>query len=549
MCVQPPSRLTRRLRPILIEPELWADPAEPPDTDCRADPVERGGLHSGADEADGDAGKMADDVTGPLRVPTGIQGIDEVLGGGLLRGAAYIVQGPPGAGKTILANQVCFNHAARGGTALYVSLLAEAHDRLFSYMSEMRFYDAAAVPARVLYLSAFPILQKEGPGALHRMLLQETRRRGATIIVIDGLFVVRDVFASDSDFRRFVHEMQGLASLTQSTLLMLTNQSRELSAPEHTMVDGWIELIDEIHALRAVRTIVVHKQRGSAYLRGRHTYRITDDGIAVFPRIEATQSRQPDATAATGRVGSGIEPFDTMLFGGYPAASATFILGPSGSGKTTIGLHFLAACTPKAPGVLFGVYETPARLMTKARSIGIDLEGLVASGALEIIWQPDAENLVDDLAHALVGAVQRRRATRVVVDGIGAFERAMLFRQRLPALVNAINNAVKRLGATIIYTRETSELHELDRLGSDDMSAMAENLILIHYIRQDRLLRRMISILKVRDSDFDPVTEEFYITSEGVRFGTRPAPLSRPAGVLDVMNADAPGEAAPRSDA
>lgn len=541
-----PLRLDCSVHSLPMVPRRTWTAAGAPVAISPANAAEGGGVPDDVEDADGVTRRMAEDVTAPLQVPTCIQGLDEVLGGGFLRSAAYIVQGPPGAGKTILANQLCFHHGARGGTALYVSLLAESHDRLLGYISGMSFYDAAAVPDRVFYVSAFPILQKEGPGALQRMVLEETRRRGATIVVLDGLFVVHDVFASEPEFRRFVHEMQGMASLTQCTLLMLTNQDRARSAPEHTMVDGWIELLDEIHALRAVRAIVVHKQRGTDYLRGRHMFRITGNGIAVFPRMEALQRREPDASATTGRVGSGIEPFDTMLFGGYPAASATFILGPSGSGKTTMGLQFLSACTAEEPGVLFGFFETPVRLMAKARSVGIDLEGLVASGAIEVIWQPDAENLVDELGHRLVAAVRRRQAKRVVVDGVGAIERAMLFRQRLPSFINAINNAVKPLGATMIYTRETSELHALDRLGNDDMSAMAENLILIHYIRQDRMLRRMLSILKVRDSDFDPVTEEFYITSEGLRFGPRPLPPGRPAGVLDVPGDAAPIDAVPR---
>ncbi len=109
---------------------------------------------------------MTGQAPGPERTPTGIPGLDEVLGGGLLRNAAYIVQGPPGAGKTILANQLCYNLAGRGGTALYISLLAESHDRLLGYLRQMHFYDAGAVPEKVFYLSAFPILQKEGPAAM-----------------------------------------------------------------------------------------------------------------------------------------------------------------------------------------------------------------------------------------------------------------------------------------------------------------------------------------------------------------------------------------------
>ena len=61
------------------------------------------------------------------RVPTGIRGIDTILFGGVLRGGVYIVQGPPGSGKTILGNQLCFNHIASGGRAIYITLLAESH--------------------------------------------------------------------------------------------------------------------------------------------------------------------------------------------------------------------------------------------------------------------------------------------------------------------------------------------------------------------------------------------------------------------------------------
>lgn len=499
-----------------------------------------GGADCAATATDGR--DMAGHSPGVERVPTGIPGLDEVLGGGLLRSAAYIVQGPPGAGKTILANQICYSHAARGGTALYISLLAESHDRLLGHLRSMRFYDADAIPERVFYLSAFPVLQKEGPSALLRLLVEETRRRAASIVIVDGLFVVHDTFGTEPEFRRFVHEIQGVASLTRSTLMMLTNQNRDRSSPEHTMVDGWIELLDEVHALRAIRAILVHKQRGAGYLRGRHMFRITDDGIVVFPRLEAAQSRTPAPIAPTGRVGSGIAQFDTMLMGGYPTASATIVLGPSGSAKTTIGLQFLAPCTPDAPGLLFGFYEPPARLITKARSIGVDLEGLIARRAVEIVWQPDADNLVDELGHRLIEAVRRTGAKRVVVDGIGAFGRAMLFPQRLPALISAVNSALKSLGATILYKKEVQELHELDRLCNDDMSAIAENLVLVHYLRQDRLLRRMLSVLKVRDSDFDPITEEFYVTGAGIQFGTRPAPLIRPVGARDTPEA-APGEA------
>lgn len=88
------------------------------------------------------------------RLATGDDGLDTVLAGGVIRGSAYIINGPPGAGKTILANQTSFNTALHGGKALYISLLTESHDRMLGHMQEMRFFDKQLVPASVYYLSA-----------------------------------------------------------------------------------------------------------------------------------------------------------------------------------------------------------------------------------------------------------------------------------------------------------------------------------------------------------------------------------------------------------
>lgn len=73
------------------------------------------------------------------RLQSGIEGLDALLQGGLVAGASYIVQGRPGSGKTILANQLGFNHARNGGRVLVATLLAESHDRLFQFLSTMSF--------------------------------------------------------------------------------------------------------------------------------------------------------------------------------------------------------------------------------------------------------------------------------------------------------------------------------------------------------------------------------------------------------------------------
>src|SRR4030095_200171 len=113
---------------------------------------------------------MSDQSLTPLRRKTGIPGLDRILDGGLLASGVYIVQGPPGAGKTILANQICFHHAATGQHAVYVTLLAESHSRMFEHLRRMAFFDEAAIPERVYYIGGYSTLQSGGLNALVTLL-------------------------------------------------------------------------------------------------------------------------------------------------------------------------------------------------------------------------------------------------------------------------------------------------------------------------------------------------------------------------------------------
>lgn len=96
------------------------------------------------------------------RCPTGVPGLDRILEGGLLVSRVYIVQGPPGAGKTILANQMCFHHASTGEHAVYVTLLAESHSRMFANLRRMSFFDESAIPDRVYYIGGYSTLCEKG---------------------------------------------------------------------------------------------------------------------------------------------------------------------------------------------------------------------------------------------------------------------------------------------------------------------------------------------------------------------------------------------------
>ena len=145
---------------------------------------------------------MSERSGSPERRPTGIAGLDQILEGGLLIAGVYIVQGPPGAGKTILANQACFTHAAAGGHAVYVTLLAESHSRMFAHLRRMAFFDESAIPERVYYIGGYSVLEADGLDALLTLIRGAIQKHQATLLVVDGLVSAHESSPTDRHAHR-----------------------------------------------------------------------------------------------------------------------------------------------------------------------------------------------------------------------------------------------------------------------------------------------------------------------------------------------------------
>ncbi len=226
------------------------------------------------------------------RLNPGIAGLDLIMEGGFLSGGVYIVQGPPGTGKTILANQFCCHHCAQGGTALYFTLMSEAHARMIGHLRRMEFFDEALIGESLFYLSGYKVLEEDGMAGLARLLRSSVLQRDAKLLIVDGLVTAGETAGSPLKFKPFVHEVQAFAtSLDCTTLLLSSSDQIGGSQAERTIVDGIIELSEDLSGLRSLRHIQVRKMRGTHQTRGRHTVEITNHGIMVHPRFEAGLGR------------------------------------------------------------------------------------------------------------------------------------------------------------------------------------------------------------------------------------------------------------------
>jgi circadian clock protein KaiC len=457
------------------------------------------------------------------RLPTGIQGLDVLLGGGLLRAGLYLIEGVPGSGKTILGSQIAFNQARRGGRVLFITVVAESHAKLLGHLSKFDFFDAAQVPKNILMLSGYAELAEKGLDGLLRSIVEAARLHEPQMLVIEGFASVRAFSPGRPDLGNFVHQLNILASAINITVLILSPTNGNEDQPEHTLVDCVIELQRTARGLRRAREIEVHKMRGGRHLTGRHVFVIEQQGIHIFPRLESlVMDTRIAAPAASRRFSTGIPTLDSIVGGGLTSGSATSLLGAPGVGKTLIGLSFLSAGADAGePGLYLGFYEGPERLFEKAAGVGLNLRQHVGNGRLRFEWFAPLEILIDQIAEDIQSIVKEHGTKRVFIDGVEGFALGAMHPERVPTFLTALTIALREAGVTTLLSEELPLFTSAVDSKALSMSALVENIILLRFYELDAELHRLVSIIKLRESGFDPGIREFFITADGIVISDR----------------------------
>lgn len=217
------------------------------------------------------------------------------------------------------------------------------------------------------------------------------------------------------------------------------------------------------------------------------------------------------------RLSFGIPTLDVMLRGGLVAGSVTNLLGAAGAGKTLLGLKFLDEGLRRGESALYvGFFESPERLIAKARGVGIHLAQRLKSKRLQILWQPPLEVILDETLEKLLLAVRERKVKRLFIDGIDGFRQSAFYSVRLDRFFAAMSNVLRTEGVTTIVTEETPLFSAEITSSTLNLSAVVENIIVLRYVELGARLVRLISIIKTRESGHEASIRELQLTSRGI---------------------------------
>jgi circadian clock protein KaiC len=477
------------------------------------------------------------DTSVSAKAKTGVEGLDDILSGGLSRRHVFLLEGSPGTGKTTIALQFLQQGAALGEKCLYITLSETEEELRDSALSHGMELDSnievfelvppesllnAEQQQSLLYSSDLEL------GETTKMIFEAFDRLQPSRVVLDSLSEIRLLAQSSLRYRRQILALKHFFSRTGATVLLLDDMTSDsLDKTVHSVVHGVVHLEQLAPTYGSERRrLRITKYRGQAFRGGYHDFTIKTGGVSVFPRLRALEHRT-DFERCT--LESGIAELDALLGGGIERGSSTLLIGPAGTGKSLFALQFVDAAVKRGEkAALFIFDEELGLLFGRTKTLGFDLEDYQRQGLIHIEQLDAAELSPGEFAQRVRDRVASFDAKTVVIDSINGYQASMPEENALILHMHELLQYLNRQGANTFVTVAQHGLVG-DMKSPVDVTYLADTVVLLRYFEALGKVRRAISVVKKRTGMHEQTIREFKIGKGGLSLGE---PLSGFQGVL-----------------
>lgn len=478
---------------------------------------------------------MVDEACDALS-PTGVEGLDAILRGGLVANRLYLLLGAPGVGKTTIALQYLLHGAKSGERGLYIAL-SETRVEIESVarshgwpLDEIAIFELSALEQQLAEESQNTVFHPADVelNKTTQLLLDNIQRVRPQRVVLDSLSELRLMSDTPLRYRRQMLSLKQFFTGEQMTVLLLDDHSADGGDLHVQSIAHGVLTLEQIVSDygSARRRLKVNKMRGVNFAGGYHDAMIATGGVQVFPRLVATEHERPFKHEM---VSSGVAGLDALVGGGLHRGTSALVLGPAGTGKSTIVAQFAAAAASRGEQVLICLFEENLEIaVLRAQSAGIDLAGPIAQGRITMMAVSPAELTPGEFVHRVVNHVRKHHVQLLVIDSLNGYLQAMPDVRFLNIQLHELLATMNRQGVLSFLTVAQHGL--IGQMQTPvDLTYLADSAILLRYFEQGGRIKKAISVIKKRIGAHEETIREFQIGASGLQVGP---PLEEFHGVL-----------------
>lgn len=470
-------------------------------------------------------------MTSNKRVSTGILGLDNILCGGLVPNQAYLLRGGPGTGKTTIGLQFLTQAATKKEVGLFITLgevepkITRNAENIGLNLDNIHFLDLSPSSDFFTEDKSYDIFL---PADVEResvtsQIIERVQKLKPKWVFVDSVTQFRYLSTDGYHFHQQV--LSFIRYLTnQGATTLLTSESANDTDDEDLqfLCDGVISL--KVVAER--RTVAIKKFRGSGFVEGRHSIKLTSSGAEVFPKLKPQSfSRAFEPTMMP----SGVPEINELLHGGIERGTITIITGPTGVGKTTFGLQFMKEAAGRGDrSVVYTFEESEDTILHRCEGVSIPVRSMVEKGSLAIKAIEALELTPDEFVQSVRQAVEQDQAKIVMIDSVSGYS-VSIRGDDLTNHIHALCRYLQNMGVTTLLINEVDNITGDFKATGQGLSYLADNIIFLRHLEINGKMRKAIGVLKKRLSSFEQTLREFEITKYGIKVG---APLKNLRNIL-----------------